>query len=209
MIRSTKAFTLVELMVGLMVTSIILTAVATLAFAMSSASTAGGDRAFKQAQIRHASLHISDLIGKCKLICADLGLGADLVIWRADDNDDGRINVNELVYLERGSNNNILRLCRFETTTNPEYTLSQLSQPTTKQQLQNLYPTKYTPLIPDCNNVQFRCPDAAPPRTGLVAITFGFVEDSIERRYEIVTAVRSRADYLLSASNEIVLHDDD
>jgi prepilin-type N-terminal cleavage/methylation domain-containing protein len=207
MSRYPKAFTLVELLVGLMVTSIILSAVATLAFAMSHASTAGGDSAFKQAQIRHASLHISELIGKCKLICA--APGADLVIWRADDNDDGRINVNELVYVERGPNNNLLGLRRFDVANGPERTLSQLSQTTTKQQLQNLYPTKYTPLIPDCNNVQFRCLDAAPPRTGLAAITFGFVEDRTYNRYEIVTAVRSRADYLLNSSNEIVLGDDD
>lgn len=194
-------------MVGLMVTGIILSAVATLAFAMSSASTAGGDSALKQAQIRHASLYVSDLIRKCKLICA--APGTDLVVWRADDNDDGRINVNELVYLERGVNRNTLQLCRFSSATNPERTLSQLAAPTTKNQLKNLFPNRYTPLIPDCNDVQFRFLDAAPPRTGLLAVTFGFVENNTYSRYEITTAALGRADYLLNASGEIVAGDDD
>ena len=208
MSRYAKAFTLVELLVGLMVTSIILSAVATLAFALSSASTAGGDCALKQAQIRHASLYLSDLIGKCKLICA--APGADLVVWRADDNDNGRINVNELVYVERGADRNMLRLCRFLSTNNPPQELSQLTLATTKDQLQNLYSTKYTPLIPDCNNVQFTFLDADPPRTGLLAITFGLREDSAYRQYEIVTAARSRADYLLNAAGDaLVLTDDD
>jgi len=205
--RPVRAFTLVELMVGLMVTSIILTAVATLAFAMSSASTAGGDSASREAVIRHTTLYLSELIGNCKLICA--APDKDLVLWRADDNNNGRINVNELIYIERGSACNMLRLCQFSAAGNPEKTLAQLELPLTKLQLRNLYSLKYTPLISDCNNVQFGFLDASPPRTGLLAITFGFVEDGVYQRYETVAAVRGRADYLLSTSNEIVTSDDD
>lgn len=205
--RHPRAFTLVELLVGLMVTSIILSAVATLAFAMSSASMAGGDSASKEAVIRHTTLYLSELIRNCKLICA--APDKDLVLWRADDNNNGRINVNELVYIERGATSNMLRLCQFSAPANPEKTLAQLKLPLTKQQLRNLYSLKYTPLISDCNNVQFGFIDASPPRTGLLAITFGFVEDGVYQRYETVAAVRGRADYLLSTSNEIVTSDDD
>ena len=70
-------------MVGLMVTSIILSAVATLAFAMSSASTAGGDSALRQAELRNATVRLSELIGNCKMICA--APGTDLAVWTADD----------------------------------------------------------------------------------------------------------------------------
>lgn len=204
---NSRAFTLVELLVGLMVTSIILSAVATLAFAMSRAGTAGGDSAQIQARIRHTTVHLSELVSNCKLICA--APDNDLVLWRADDNNNGRINLNELIYIERGSTCDMLRLCQFSVATNPEYTLSQLAQPLTKNQLRNLYSLKYTPLISDCNNVQFKFLDAEPPRTRLLAVTFGFVENGLYQRYENVVAVRGRADYLLSPSNEIVTSDDD
>jgi prepilin-type N-terminal cleavage/methylation domain-containing protein len=207
--RHIRAFTLVELMVGLMVTSIILSAVATLAFAMSTASRAGGDSAARQARIRHATLYLSEMIGNCKLICA--APDHDLVLWRADDNDNGRINLNELIYIDRDSTANMLRLFRFSAASNPEYTLAKLSQVLTKKQLENTYALKSTPLMPDCNDVQFGFLDAVPPRTGLLAITFGFVEDGTYQRCETVVAVRGRADYLLSATvpPEIVTGDDD
>ena len=96
------AFTLIELLVGMMITSIILTAVATLAFAMSVASTYSGDTAAKQTQIRQATVRLCDLVGSCKLLCA--APGNDLVLWRADDSPaNNQINVNELVYLSGGT----------------------------------------------------------------------------------------------------------
>ena len=141
------------------------------------------------------------------MICA--APGTDLVLWRADDNNNGRINVNELVYIERGASADMLRLCRFSSGGNPEYTLSTLAQTATKQQLCALYSFKYTPLIADCNSVQFGFLDAAPPRTRLLAVTFKYLENAVEHRYETVAAVRTRADHLLNASNAIVSSDDD
>ncbi|MBP8911777.1 MAG: prepilin-type N-terminal cleavage/methylation domain-containing protein [Phycisphaerae bacterium] len=209
-IRSDTGFTLVELLVGLMVTSILLSAVATLAFAMSRAATVGGDRARMQARIRPTTMYLSELVSNCKLICA--APDNDLVLWRADDNNNGRINLNELIYLERGSNRDMVRLCEFPPVNppvNPEYTLSQLAQPLTKNQLRNLYSLKYTLLISDCNNVQFKFLDAEPPRTRLLVVTFGFFENGEYQRYETVVRVRSRADYLLSPTGVIVTSDDD
>jgi prepilin-type N-terminal cleavage/methylation domain-containing protein len=213
--RRAGGFTLVELLVGLMVTSIILSAVATLAFAMSTASTAGGDSASKEARIRQTTLYLSELISNCKLICANVSSATDkdLVLWRADDDNNGKINVSELVYIERGAAANMLQLCQFSPppAANPVKTLAQLRLPTTKLQLRNLYSLKSTLLISDCNNVQFGFRDASPPKTGLLAITFGFVEDGVYQRYETVVAVRGRADYLLTTATppEIVTGDDD
>jgi len=210
-IRSDTGFTLVELLVGLMVTSILLSAVATLAFAMSRAATVGDDSARTQARIRHTTVYLSEFVSNCKLICA--APDNDLVLWRADTNNNGRINLNELIYLERGSNRDMLRLCEFSAPVNPpvnpEYTLSQLAQPLTKNQLRNLYSLKYTLLISDCNNVQFKFLDAEPPRTRLLVVTFGFFENGEYQRYETVVRVRSRADYLLSPTGVIVTSDDD
>ncbi|MEN6578117.1 MAG: prepilin-type N-terminal cleavage/methylation domain-containing protein [Phycisphaerales bacterium] len=202
-----RAFTLVELMVGLMVTSVILSAVATLAFAMSHASTAGGDYAHTQAQIRRATVYVSDLITRCRLICA--APGDDLAIWKSDDNGNGRLNLNELVYLERGSTHQYLRLCAFASVANPEIDLDDLTSTTTKTQFVSNYGGNYTALIPECNEAQFSFLDGAPPATGSLAITFEFEENNATRQCEIVATARCRAAHLLNAAGDALVTTDD
>jgi len=206
--RHEKAFTLVELMVGMMVTSVILSAVATLAFALSRASTVGSDYASTQAQIRRATVYVSDLISRCNLICA--APDSDLAIWRSDDNGDGKINLNELVYLERGTDCRYLRLCTFASAANPQIALPDLASSTTKSQFLSVYGGSYTPLIPECNDAQFLFLGAAPPATRVLGITFGFMENGVSRPYDIVVAARCRAAHLLNAAgSELVATDDD
>ncbi len=208
-IRYTKAFTLVELLVGLSIISILLTAIATLAFAMNSAGRVAGDTAFRQAQVRQATVRITELVGKCRLICA--APGNDLVIWSVDDKDNGddRINLNELAYIERGTNRDMLRLCRFNSADNPQKSLSDLALAATKAQLIANYPTEYIPLIPDGTNVQFTL-DVAPPRSELLAISFEVTESDTVNTYQIVTAVRCRAAHLVNdAGTALVAADDD
>ncbi len=204
--RHIEAFTLIELLVGLLVTSILLSAVATLAFALSSANTASDDTAFKQTQLRHATLRISDLIRTCRLICA--APGNDLVVWAVDTNDVGHINLNELVYIERGEALNRLRLTRLFSSDNPRKTLGELRLPTTKAELAAAYSATYASLIPDCNNLCFYL-DQAPPATRLVGITFDLTENRVVRRYQITTALRAWAGHLVNDVNEIVDSDDD
>jgi type II secretory pathway pseudopilin PulG len=204
--RTATAFTLIELLVGLLVTSIILSAVATLAFALSSANKASDDMAFKQSQLRHATLRVSELVRTCRLICA--APGNDLVVWEVDTEDIGHINVNELVYLERGEGLNNLRLTRFSCSANPRKTLSELGLPTTKAQLAAAYGATYMPLVPKCNNLLFYL-DRAPPSSRLVSIMFDLTENQVVRRYQITTALRAWAGHLLNDVNEIVDSDDD
>ena len=96
---NSKGFTLAELLMGLMITSIISLAVATLAFALGNISNTTADVNEKQAQLRTATLRISELIAQSKLICSSFSSG--IAIWRSDDNGDNKINPGELVYLER------------------------------------------------------------------------------------------------------------
>ncbi len=205
-----KGFTLIELLIGMLITSIILSAVATLAFALSTASMAGGDTAVKQTQLRQTTLRINDLVGTCRLLCA--APGNDLVVWRADDNADGQINVNELVYLERGEACTLLRLCQFAAAGNPPVALSDLALAATKAQLQASGSPTYTPLIPACKNVQFAFHPVPPPLTyaNCLMISFELTENGVDHRYEIVTALRSRAAHLLNPTGDaLVARDDD
>ncbi len=208
--RHIKGFTVIELLVGMLITSIILSAVATFAFAMSVASAASGDTAVKQAQIRQAMVRIRDLVATCKLLCA--APGNDLAIWRADDNSDGQINLNELVYIERGNSRNLLQLCQFSTADNPRVNLSDLALETTKSQLVSTYGATCVPLIPACRDVQLAFYPVPPPitRAQCLMISFLLTENGSEHPYEIVVALQCRAGYLLNAAgNALVASDDD
>ena len=207
--RHTKGFTLIELLIGVLITSIVLSAVATFAFALSTASLVSGDTAVKQAQLRHATLRINDLIGSCQLLCA--APGNDLAIWRADDNANGQINVNELVYLERGDTCTVLRLCQFAATDNSPVTLSNLALVTTKPQLQASCSPTYVSLIPACKNVEFAFHPVPPPLTYVdcLMVSFQLTENGADHRYEIVTALRGRAGHLLSKTGDALVTTED
>jgi prepilin-type N-terminal cleavage/methylation domain-containing protein len=198
--RYENAFTLVELLVALIVTSIALAAVATLAFAIGAANDETDDTSQKQAQIRHATLRISELIRHCKLICGTPG--DDLAIWRADDNGNGQININELVYIERGAGRDYLRLCEFPSSDTSVVNLSDIETLSTSD-----YSVTYVPLVPQCGNVEFSL-DAAPPNSRFVSIAFDVLENDIVRQYQISAALRGWAGNLLDGSGNIVSDDD-
>jgi prepilin-type N-terminal cleavage/methylation domain-containing protein len=199
--RYKNGLTLIELLVALVVTSIVTAAVATLAYALSSASDATDGTSQKQAQVRFATLKISDLIRHCKLICGTPG--GELAVWQADDGD-GEININELVYIERGTGNNYLRLCEFPLFDTSMVTLSDIETLSTSG-----YDVTYVPLIPQCSNVEFYLDDPdSPQHSRLVTISFDVVENGIARQYEISATLRGWAGNLLDGSGNIVSDDD-
>ncbi len=200
--RYESGFTLVELLVALMVTSIVFSAVVTLTYALGTANEVSGDTAQKQAQVRFATLRISELIRHCKLICN--GGGNDLAIWRADDNDDGQINVNELTYISAGAGRDHIRL--YECSNVSEVGLSEIDSVGTSWWLAFYDSDAYVGLIPQCNNVQFQLYQS-PPDSKFVSISFDLVENETIRRYQINAVLRSRAGNLLDGG-EIVSDDD-
>jgi prepilin-type N-terminal cleavage/methylation domain-containing protein len=210
--RDNEGFTLVELLVALVVTSVILSAVAALAFAMNTASNVGADRALSQAQVRQTTLRLADLVRGARLICAAPGNApADLVIWRADDNGNNAIDVNEVVYIERGAELNMLRLCHFETTGSHTVTLGYLADAAAKSSLMSGFDEKFTLLIPNCNEVSFTCHRDGGPvtRTKRVTISLELIEDNGVHRYEIDAALRAWAGHLLSADGTALVDKDD
>lgn len=201
-----RGFTLVELLVAMLVASIVLTAVATLAYAMGTANDVTDDTRQKQAQLRYATLRLSNLISHCKLVCGTPG--DDLVIWRADDNGNGQINVTEVVYIERGSAKDRLQLCEFLSFTNPTMNLSAFGSPTTKFWLQTYSFEKYTLLIPQCSNAGFAM-DATPPWSKFVNISFNLSEHGADRQYQISATLHNWAGNLLNDTGTSLVSDDD
>lgn len=204
--RFQKGFTLVELLVAMVVISIVLTAVATLAYAMSSANDATDDTSQKQAQIRFTTLRVSELIRHSKLICCVTS--EDMAIWQADDNNDGQINISELVYIEIGPGQDHLQLCEFPSTNNSAISLSSIGAISTNWWLTYSSDISYTQIIPQCSNIQFGFLPDSPPQSRFVSISFDVVENDIVRQCQINAALRGWAGNLLGSSGNIVSDDD-
>jgi len=177
-----NGFTFVELLVALMVASIIFTAVASLAYALGTANDAAGDKAEKQAQVRFATLRISELIRHCKLIDTP---GNDIAVWKADSDGDNQIDLNEQVYIEAGEGRDHIQL--HEPGVNPVV------------------------LIPQCSNVQFRFdePLLPPMKRKFVSISFDLVENGVSHQYQINAALRGWAGNLLNDAGDAIMSDDD
>jgi prepilin-type N-terminal cleavage/methylation domain-containing protein len=204
--RYENAFTLVELLVALVVTSIVFTAVATLAYALGTANETSDDTSQKQAQVRYTTLRISELIRHCKLIC---GMpGDDLAVWRADDNGDGEINPQELVYLEMGQGRDYVQLLDFPSAENWRVTLSSILGGTAKHELMLICDERQTKLVPECSNVQIVL-DSPPPWSKSVTMSFGLVENGAVRQYQISAALRGWAGHLLDTDGNSLVSDDD
>ena len=201
-----KGFTLAELLVALVVTSVVLTAVATLAYALGTVNDATDDTSGKQAQVRYATLRVSELIRPCKLICATPG--SDLAVWRADDNGDGQININELVYIDSGANRDHIRLYQCSSASNPIIMLSDIDSVGTSWWLGFYDSGTYTEMIARCGNVEFLT-NLPAPQTRFVSISFDLQENGVMHNYQISASLRSWAGQLLSGSGDSIVGDDD
>jgi prepilin-type N-terminal cleavage/methylation domain-containing protein len=179
--RYEDGFTLVELLVALIVVGIIFTAVATLAYTLGAVNDATNDMAEKQAQVRFATLRISELIRHCKLICG--ATGNAITIWKADDNGNNEIDSNEQVYVEAVDGK------------------IQLREPDTSPVV----------LIPQCSNVRFQFDEPTLPvmKRKFVSISFDLVENGVTRQYQISAALRGWAGNLLNGTGDAVMSDDD
>jgi len=188
---------------ALIVTGIILGAVATLAYAIGAANDAADDTTWKQAQVRYATLRISELIRHCRLVFDETSEG--LGVWRADDNRDGQINADEVVYVSKGPGGDYLQLIEFSDESNPTYSvLGTIIQAL----LSSGFSEEYTTLIPECSNVQF-VTDVSPPQSRSVSIFFDLEESGVTHSYQIETTLRAWAGHLLDGSGELVSADDD
>lgn len=208
-----NAFTLVELLLALAVTSIIMMAVITLAFALGAANDSSNNGAEKQAQLRYATFRISELIKHCKLICGTPG--DDMVIWKADYNDDGEINPGELVYIELGAGRSHIKLLEFSPKepegnwfTNRTFTIDDIKSGEAKIDLLAKCENNYTNVLLHCSNSLFLL-DTDAPQTQFVSISFGLEEDGIVHDYQINACLQAWAGHLLDSDGEIVDEDDD
>ena len=100
-----KGMTLAELIVALTVTGIILAAVTTLSFALDSANDDAQGVGESQSRIRYATLKAGELLKQCRLICGYYN--NELIIWKADSDSDGKIDYQELLFINIGAGDTV------------------------------------------------------------------------------------------------------
>jgi prepilin-type N-terminal cleavage/methylation domain-containing protein len=162
-----NGLTLVELLIAMVVTSIVLTAVATLAYALGTANDSSDDTAVKQAQLRYATLRISELIKYSKLVYA--ASESEIVLWLDRDRNGELDFAAELVAITKVTlAGGDMQLCEFNSDPEPVV------------------------LIPQCRNVEFML-DSAPPDTKFVGISFESQEKDVWHKYQISATVRCKA----------------
>ena len=206
--RPPGGFTLAELLVALTVSSIILGAVAALAYAVGSANDSTDDTERKQAQVRYTTLRVSELIRHCKLICfAD---SDDFAVWSGDENGDNQINSSELVYIERTAAGESLCLCDFPVVggVDPVIDLGDIESCSTSWWLGYGLSIRRTTLIGECSNVEFSF-DVLPPLTRFVNISLDLFENGISRQYQVSGYVRGWGGNLLNDAGDSLVSDDD
>ena len=103
--RKNGGFTLAELLVGMMVTAIILGAVASLAYAFTSAQSSTDNMSEKQTVLRFTTFRISDAIKNSNQLRS--ASATQLDFW-ADDNGDGVIDLGEEFSIETDGTGNSL-----------------------------------------------------------------------------------------------------
>jgi len=206
--RYKKGLTLVELTVALIVTSIVVTAVVTLANALDTVYDVTDDTSRMQAQIRFATVKISDLIRHCKLVC--YASADEMAVWRADDDNDGQISISELVYIEAGAAHDHLWLYTFTPSSSDEIGLDSIDALATNWWSAHGSQDLPIKLIWECSDVTFYPNDTIlPPNRRFVTISFEVVENGIPRHCQIDATLRGWAGNLLNEDGSSIVSDDD
>jgi type II secretory pathway pseudopilin PulG len=195
-------FVLAELLVALMVTGVILSAVASLAFALGAANRSTNKLSEHQGALRYASLRISELIKYSSLAFTIPTNG--IALWTGDDNANGLINASELVYIESDGSGESLRLLEFPGQSQT-VTIANIETGTARSTLIADTDERYVTLLDQCQNVQFTL-DAS---GRFITILFDLTENDITSNYQICGTLLCSADHLLDGSGEPVSGDDD
>jgi prepilin-type N-terminal cleavage/methylation domain-containing protein len=202
-----KGFTLAELLMAIWVMSIIVAAVAALAFALGTANDMEDNTADVYSRIRYTTVRISELLRSSKLICANSG--TSVAIWRADYNSDKKIEPNEIVYLE--SSNKCINLVSFQPSGAVVGTAILPADITSGQArtwlAANTQVNSIT-LVNNCSSVFFTTDQPAPSAKQL-NILFTITQKGIVREYQISDKLRCYAGYLLDDGGQLKAVDDD
>lgn len=201
-------FTVAELILGLSVMAIVLTAAATLAFAMGSANSVTSKMGERQAHLRFSNMRLGELVRNSCLVFEYDYQNDVLVFWVEDKNKNGVMNGDEIALLYAGNpvagRPTSIEIVEFpgQTMYVPEFNLFDSFVVSV---LYNNTDERITELIADCSNASLSL-DASGE---FVTVEFDLQENGITRTYQICGAIRASADYLIDSTGYFVNGDDD
>jgi hypothetical protein len=203
------AFTLVELLVALMVTSIVLGAVAVLAVTASNANTTVDSTRRFEAELRFATVKINDLLRFSKLITsAD---SRSCYIWQLDKDNDGQIDTDETALIEFNSATECLQMVVFTQPPpliNVPVDLISFQNGITGPFLKANCNPVYTILMRNCRNIQLTT-DQLPPYTTFLSISFDSAPAGAVQTYQINASLRCWAGFQFDEFGGLNTSDDD
>jgi len=191
--KNRAGFTTVELLVALMVCAIVLSGVASLAYALGSASRSTDEISEHQMALRCATVRISELVKHS--VMAFAAPDSEIALWTGDDNNDGLINGSELVYVL--TTGETLKLLDFPGQ-NLSVTIDDIKIGAGKTALINNTDERYMTILPECSNVQFTLTDST-----FVSILFDLTENGITNSYQICARLRCSAQHLLNSAGQL------
>jgi prepilin-type N-terminal cleavage/methylation domain-containing protein len=197
--------TLVELLMALMVTAIVLAGVATLSFALGGAKDSSDDASRKQAYLRFAMVQLAEAFKCSKLVC--YSDDQQVVLWTADRNLDGKMNLSEIACLWTDTDRARIVLSRFSATGDPEIPLASAGSYASKWWLAFGGKAEDAEVLPQCAKVSFAT-DAAAPAAHYVSVSFDMTQNGLTAGYGISGSLRGRAGNLLDTHGNIVPDDD-
>ena len=207
-----KGFTLVELLVALTVSSIVLGAVGTLAFAMGAASKSLDEANRAQVYSRFSTVLLRDTLryGRQAFATPD----GNIAIWQADNNSDGLIDGSELIFFRVLAQE--LQLREFAFTNGevaPVVAIAEIEDGTAYSGLVQLaldnenVDDRQTLKLPDCSEVTFTIWD--PPANKYLNLTYKLTENGVTTKYQVNTQLMCSADNLIDYGVGQIVEDDD
>ena len=199
--KDRSGFTLAELLMALMVTSIILSAIASLAFALSTAKAETENLSENQAHMRFTTMKITELIKYSRHVM--LTDNSRIALWQADTNEDNAINGGELVYIEASADGTSLDLLDFPDEATAVI-LADIQSGTARTDLINIAVERSVSLIPVCSSIQMTL-----SATNLANVSFQIIENEVSQSYQIAAAPLCSAANLIDGTGALVAGDDD
>ncbi len=208
-----RGFTLAELLVALTVSSIVLAAVGTLAFAVGAANKSLDEANRAQVYSRFSTLTLRDTLryGRQVFVTPD----GNIAIWKADNNSDGLIDGSELVFFRVVAQE--LQLFEFAFSNGqvaPVITIAEIEDGTAYSDLVQLASSnenvdnRQTLKLPDCSEVTFTFP-YAPANNKYLNLTYKLTENGVSTKYQVNTRLRCSADNLIDYGAGQIVGDDD
>ncbi len=207
--KNRKALTLTELLIALTVSSVVLAAVAALAYAMGSAQSLSDDTAAVQSRLRFTTARLNELVKNSRLICY---AGSEYaVVWKADTNGDNQINPAEIAYIDSGSEKDYLKIIEFTPSKSLEdynITIKKTTKNWFKKYLEKKCKVSSIPLLANCADVSFSV-DSKTPFSKCLSVSFDLIQNGSARTYQINCAKLANAENLLTSKGKITKSGDD